>query len=164
MLSDLIFSSVAQSCPTLCDPMDCSTPGFPVYQQLLELAQTHVHWVVDAIQHLILCCWLLLLASVFPTIRVFSSEQVLCIRCPKYWSFSFNISPSNEHSGLISFRIDWFDLFALQGMLKSLIQHHISKASMVQHSAFFIVQLSLPYMTTGNTKGHLWLDRFLSAK
>ena len=105
--------------------------------------------------HLILCCWLLLLPSVFPTIRVFSSEQILCIRCPKYWSFSFNISPSNEHSGLISFIIDWFDLFALQGTLKSLLQHHSLKASMVRRSAFFIVQLLLPYRTTGNTKGHL---------
>ena len=101
--------------------------------------------------HLILCCPLLLLPSIFPTIRVFSNESVLCIRWPKYWSFSFNISPSNEHPGLISFRMDWLDLLAVQGTLKSLLQHHSSKASILWHSAFFIVQLSHPYMTTGKT-------------
>jgi len=100
--------------------------------------------------HLILC-HPLLLSSVFPKIRVFPSESVLCIRWPKYWSFSFNISPSNEHSGLISFRMDWLDLLAVQGTLKSLLQHHSSKASIIQHSAFFIVQLSHPYITTGKT-------------
>ena len=99
--------------------------------------------------HLILCGPLLLLPSFFPRIRVFPNESVLCIRWPKYWSFSFNISPSNEYSGLISFRIDWFNLLAAQGSLKSLLQHHSSKASILQHSAFFIVQLSHPYMTTG---------------
>ena len=99
--------------------------------------------------HLILCRPLLLLPSVFPSIRVFSNESVLCIRWPKYWSFSFSISPSNEYSGLISFRIDWLDLLADQGTLKSFLQHHSSKASILQHSAFFIVQLSYPYMTTG---------------
>ena len=102
--------------------------------------------------HLILCHPLLLQPSIFPTIRVFSKESVLCIRWPKYWSFSFSISPSNEYSGLISFRIDWFDLLAVQGTLKSLLQHHSSKASILQCSAFFIVQLSHPYMTTGKTK------------
>ena len=101
--------------------------------------------------HLILCYLLLLLPSIFPSIRVFSSESVLCIRWPKYWSFSFNISPFNEYSGLVSFRIDWLDLPAVQGTLKSLLQHHSSKASILQHSAFFIVQLSHPYMTTGKT-------------
>ena len=101
--------------------------------------------------HLILCPPLLLLPSVFPSIRVFSNESALRIRRPKYWSFSFNISPSNEHSGLISFRMDWFDLLAVQGTLKSLLQHHSSKASILQCSAFFIVQLSYPYMTTGKT-------------
>ena len=101
--------------------------------------------------HLILYCPLLLLPSIFPNIRVFSKESVLHIRWPKYWSFSFSISPSNEYSGLISFRIDWFDLLAVQGTLKSLLQHHSSKASILQHSAFFIVQFSHPYMTTGKT-------------
>ena len=110
LLNIVQFSSVTQSCLTLCDPMDCSTPGLSVHHQLPELAQTHVHLVDDAIQHLILCHPLLLLPSVFPSIRVFSNESVLHIRWPNYWSFSFNISPSCEYSGLISFRIDWFDL------------------------------------------------------
>ena len=101
--------------------------------------------------HLILCQPLLLLPSVFPIIRVFSNESALCIRWPKYWSFSFNVSPSNEHPGLIYFRMDWLDLLAVQGTLKSLLQHHNSKGSVLQHSAFFIVQLSHPYMTTGKT-------------
>ena len=101
--------------------------------------------------HLILCCSLFLLPSIFPSIRVFSSELALHIRWPKYWSFSFNIGPSNEHPGLISFRMDWLDLLAVQGTLKSLIQHHSSKALILQHSAFFMVQLSHPYMTTGKT-------------
>ena len=101
--------------------------------------------------HLILCHPLLLLPSVFPSIRVFSNVSALCIRWPKYWSFSFNISPSNEHPGLISFRIDWLNLFAVQATLKSLLQHHSSKASILWHSAFFTVQLSHPYMTTGKT-------------
>ena len=101
--------------------------------------------------HLILCCSLLLWPSIFPSIRVFSNESALHIRWPKYWSFSFNISPSNEYSGLISFRMDWLNLLAVQGTLKSLYQHHISKASVLQHSAFFIVQVSHPYMTTRKT-------------
>ena len=101
--------------------------------------------------HLILCRPLLLLPSIFPSIRVFSNESALFIRWPKYWSFSFNISPSNDHPGLISFRMDWLDLLAVQGTLKSLLQHHSSKASILRHSALFIVQLSLPYMTTGKT-------------
>ena len=101
--------------------------------------------------HLILCCLLLLLPSIFPSIRVFSNKSVLHIRWPEYWSFSFNISPFNQYSGLIFFRIDWFDLLAVQGTLKSLLQHHSSIASILQHSAFFMVQLSHPYMTTGKT-------------
>ena len=102
--------------------------------------------------HLILCRLLLLLPSTFPSMRVFSNESTLRIRWPKYWSFSFNISPYNEHSGLISFRMDWLDLLAVQGTLKSLLQHHSSKASILRHSAFFIVQLAHPYMTTGKTR------------
>ena len=102
--------------------------------------------------HLILCRPLLLLPSIFPCIRVFSNESALCIRWPKYWSFSFNISPSNEHPGLISFKMDWMDLVAVQGTLKSLLQHHSSKVSILRYSAFFIVQLSHPYMTTGKIR------------
>ena len=104
-----------------------------------------------ASNHLILCHPLLLLPSIFPSIRVFSNESALCIRWPKCWSFSFNISPSNEHPGLIPFRMDWLDLLTVQGTLKSLLQHHSSKASILRHSSFFIVQLSHPYMTTGKT-------------
>ena len=130
--------------------MDCSTRGFPVHHQLPELTQTHVHCeLVMPSNHLILCCPLLLLPSIFPSIRVFSNESVLHIRSPEYWIFSFSISPSSECSGLISFRIDRFDLLAIQGTLKSLLQHHSSKASILQHSAIFMVQFSHPYMTTG---------------
>ena len=135
----------------LCDPMDCNTPGLLVYHQLPELAQTHVHQAGDAIQLSHFCLPLLLQPSTFPSIRVFSNESVLCIRWPKYWSFSFSISPSNKYSGLISFRMDWFDFLAVQGALSSLLQHHSSEASVLQCSAFFIVQLSHPYMTTGKT-------------
>ena len=131
--------------------MDCSTPGLPVCHQLPELAQTHVHQVSDAIQPSHPLSSPSPPASIFPSIRVFSSESVLRIRWPKYWSFSFSISPSNEYSGLISFRIDWFDLLAVQVTLKSLLQHHSSKASILWHSGFFRVQLSHPYMTTGKT-------------
>ena len=142
---------VTQSHPTLCNSMDCSMPGFPIYHQLPELAQTHLIESVMPSNHLIFCHSLLLLPSVFPSIRVFSNESVFCIRWPKYWSFSFNISPSNEYSGLISSRMDWLDLLAVQGTLKNLLQHHSSKASILQCSAFFIVQLSHPYMATGKT-------------
>ena len=141
-------SSVAQSCLTLCDPVDCSMPGLPVHHQLLKLMSTES---VMPANHLILCHPLLLLPSIFPSIRIFSNESALCIRWPKYWSFSFNISPSNEHSGLISFRMDWLDHLAVQGSFKSLLQHHSSKASILWCSAFFMVQLSHPYMTTGKT-------------
>ena len=108
-----MFSSVTQSCPTLCNPKDCSTPGLPVHHQLPEFTQTHVHQVSGAINHLILCHPLLLPPSIFPSISVFSNESVVHIRWPKYWSFSFSISPSNEYSGLISFRMDWLDLLAI---------------------------------------------------
>ena len=145
------FSSVAQSCLTLWDSMDCSMPGLPVHHQLPEFIQTHVHWVSDAIQPSYPLSSPSLLASIFPSIRVFSSGSTLHIRWPKYWSFSFSISPSNEHSGLTFFRMDWLDFLAVQGTLKSLHQHHSSKISILRHSAFFIVQLSHPYMTTGKT-------------
>ena len=144
-------SSVTHSCPTLCNPMDCSTPGLPAHRNSRSLLKIISNESVMPPNHLILCHPLLLPPSIFPSIRVFSNESVLCIRWPKYWSFSFSISPSNEYSGLISFRIDWFDLLAVQGTLKSLLQHHSSKASTLWHSAFFIVQLSHPYMTTGKT-------------
>ena len=142
----MIFSSpccsVTQLNLTLWDPNHCSMPGFPVLHHLQQLAQTHVHRVSDAIQHLILCCTLLLPPSIFPSIRVFSNESALPIRWPKYWSFSFSISSSNEYSGPISFRIDWFDLLAVQGTLKGLLQHHSSKTSILLCSVFFMVQLS----------------------
>ena len=140
------FSSLTQSYLTLCDPMYCSTTGFPVHHQLLEPIQTHVHHMVMPSNSLILCHLLLFLPSIFPSIRVFTNESVLCIRWLNYWSFSLSISPSNEYSGLISFRIDWFDLLVVQETLKSLLQHHSSKASILQCSAFFIVQISHPYM------------------
>ena len=127
--------------------MNCSMPDLPVHHQLLEPTQTHVHWV----GHLIFCHPLLYLPSVFPSIRVFSNESALHNRWPKYWSFRFNLSPSNEHPGQISFRMDCLDLLAAQGTLKSLLQHHNSKASILQRSAFFTVQLSHPNMTTGKT-------------
>ena len=145
------FSSVAQSCPTLCDPMNHSMPGLPVHHQLPEFTQTNVHCVSDAIQpshHL---------SSPFPPApnpfpaSVFSNESTLHMRWPKYWSFSYSINPSKEHPGLISFRMDWLNLLAVQGTLKSLLQHHSSKASIFWQSSFFIVQLSHPYMTTGKT-------------
>ena len=123
------FSSVAPSCPTLCDPMNHSMPGLPVHQQLPEFTQTRVHRVGDAIQPSHPLSSPVLLPTIFPSIRVFSDESALHIRWPKYWSFGFNISPCNEHPGLISFRMDWLDLLAGQGTLKSLLQHHSSKAS-----------------------------------
>ena len=148
MWSSQSVSSVAQMCLTLCNPMGCSMPVFPVHHQLPELAQTHVHRVGDALQP---SHPLLLLPSIFPSIRIFSNESTLCMRWPKYWSFSLSMSPSNEHPGLVSFRMDWLDLLAVQGTLKSLLQHHSSKAAILLHSAFFTVQLSHPYMTIGKT-------------
>ena len=142
-------NSVVQSCLTLCDPMDCSTPGLPVHHQLPEFTQTLDIEVVMPSNHLILWSPLLLPPSIFPSIRVFSNESVLCIRWPKYWNLSFSISPSNEYAGLISFRIEWLDLLAVQGTLKSLLQPHISKASILRCLAFPLVQLSHLYMTTG---------------
>ena len=135
---------------TLCHPMACSTPGFPVHHQLPELAQTHVHLVVMPSNHLILCRPLLFLPSISPSISVFSNESALCIRWPKYWSFSFSISPSSEYSGLISFRMDWLDLLAVQATLKSLLPRQSAKASVLQRSVF-MVQVSHPYVTTGKT-------------
>ena len=133
---------------TLWTAVSQASLSFTISQNLLKFMS--IVFVMPS-NHLILCCPLLLLPSTLPSIRVFSNESVLCIRWPKYWSFSFSISPSNEYSGLISFRTDWFDLLAVQGTLKSLLQHHSSKASILLCSAFFIVQLSHPYMTTGKT-------------
>ena len=140
------FSSVAQSCLTLCDPMNCSTSGLPVHNQLPSLPKPMSIETVMASYHHILCRPLFLLPSIFPSIRVFPNDSPLCVRWPKYWSFSINISPSNEHRGPISFRIDWLDLLAVQ-----VLQHHSSEASVLQCSAFFIIQLSYPYMITGKT-------------
>ena len=128
----LQFSSVSQSCPTLCDPMDCSMPGHPVHHQLPSLLKLMSIELVMPCNHLILCHFLLLPPSIFPSFRVFSNESVLCIRWPKYWSFSFSISPSSDYSGLISFWMDWFDLLAVQGTLKSLLQHHSLEASILR--------------------------------
>ena len=145
------YCSVTKSGPTLWDSMDWCTPGFPVHHQVPELLKLMSIESVMPSNNLILCHPLLLLPSIFPTIRVFSNESVLHIRWPKYGSFSFSISPSNEYSGLISFMIDWLDLLAVQRTLKSLLQHHSSKASILRHSAFFMIQLSHLYMTTGKT-------------
>ena len=132
------YCSVGKSYPTLCDPTDCTMPGLPVPHYLPEFAQTMFIESVMPSNHLILCYTLVLLPSIFCSIRVFSSESALCIRWPKFWSFRFSISPSGEYSGLISFRIDWFDLLALQGTFKSLLQHHSSKTSILRPSAFFM--------------------------
>ena len=150
-ISSVQFNSVAQLCLTLCNSMNRSTPGLPVHHQLPEFTQTHVHRVGDAIQpaHPLSSPSLPALNS--SQHQGLSNESALCIRWPKYCSFSFNISPSNEHSGLISFRMDWLDLPAVQGTLKSLLQHHSSKASILRPSAFFTVQLSHPYMITGKS-------------
>ena len=149
MIIQVQFSSVAQSCPTLCVPMDYSTPGLPVHHQLPEFTQTCPlnWWCHPTISSSVVpfCCCL----QSFSASGSFQNESAVRIRWPKYWSFSFNISPSNEYSWLISFRMDWLDLLAVQGTLKSLLQHHSSKVSILWRSAFFIVQLSHPYMTTG---------------
>ena len=145
-----MFTSVTQLCLTLCDTMNCSTPDFLSITNCQSLLKLRSIKLVMPSNHLILYL-LLLLPSIFPSIKVFSNESVLYIRWPKYWNFSFSISPSNEQSGLISFRIDWFDLLAVQGTFKSLLQHHSSKASVFWCSAFFIVGLSHPYMTTRKT-------------
>ena len=140
----LPFSSVTQSCLTLCDPMNRSTPALPVHHQLPEFTQTHVHRSVMPFSHLIRCRPFLLLPPIPPSIRVFSNESTLRMRWPKYWSFSFSIIHSKEIPGLVSFRMDCLDLLAVQGTLKSLLQHHSSKASILQRSAFFTIQLSHP--------------------
>ena len=146
-----IVSTVSQSCPTLCDPrVAACKASLSITNSRSLLKRMSIASEMPS-NHLILCCPLLLLPSIFPSIRVFSSESVLHIRWPKYWNFSFNISPSNEHSGLIFFRMDWLDHLAVQGTLKSILQHHSSKASILLHSAFFIAQLSHPYMTPGKT-------------
>ena len=145
------ISPVAQSCLTLCHPMDCSTPGLPAITNSRSPPKPMSIESVMPSNQLILCHPLLLLPSVFPSIRVFSNESALCIRWPKFWSFSFSINPFNEHPGVISFRMDWLRLLAVQGTLKSLLQHDSSKASILQCSTFFIVQLSHLYMTTGKT-------------
>ena len=151
MKTNFQFSSVTQLCLTLCDPMNRSTPGLlSITNSRSSLRLTSIESAMPS-SHLILCRPLLLLPPVSPSIRVFSNESTLCMRWPKYWSFSFSIIPSKEIPGLISFRMDWLDFLAVQGTLKSLLQHHSSKASILQHSAFFTVQLSHPYMTTGKT-------------
>ena len=149
MAERLSLSLSFKSCTVLCN-LNCSTPAFLVHHYLPEFVQTHFHSVMPS-NYLILCHSFLFLPSIFPSIRVFSNESVLGISWPKKWSFSFSISPSNEYSGLISFRMDWLDLLVVEGTLKSLLQHHSSKASILQCSAFFIGQLSHPYMTTGKT-------------
>ena len=143
--------SWVQSLSRVCLCMDCSTPGLPIHHQLLEFTKLMSLESVMPSNHLILCRPLLLLPSVFPSIRGFSNDSALHIRWPKYWSFSCSISPSNEHPELISFRMDWLDLLAVQGTLKTVLQQHSSKASILQHSAFFIVHFSHPYKTTGKT-------------
>ena len=148
-ISSVQFSPVAQSCPTLWDPMNCSMLSITNSQSLLKLMS--IKSVMPS-SHLIFYRPLLLLPPIPPSIRVFSNESTLCMRWPKYWSFSFSISPSNEDPELISFRMDWLDLLAVQGTLKSLLQHHSSKASILQCSAFFTVQLLHPYMTTALTR------------
>ena len=153
ILSSIQFSSIAQLWPTLCNPMDCNTPRFPAITNSLSLLKPMSIESVMSSNHLILCHPLILLPSIFASIMVFSNESVLHIRCPNYRSFSFSISPSNDYSGLIPFRMDWLDLLTVQGTLKSLLQHHSSKASILQCSTFFIVQLSHLHMTTGKTIG-----------
>ena len=155
--------SVAQSCPTLCDPMNPSTPGLPVHHQLPEFTQTTSIESVMPSSHLILCRPLLLLPPIPPSLRVFSNESTLRMRWPKYWSFSFSIIPFKEIPGMI-FRMDWLDLLAVQGTFKSLLQHHTSKAPILWCSAFFTVQLSHPYMTTGKTIALCGLDGPMLAK
>ena len=160
--SVLDFHHLSQSVQSLSHVQLFATPWTIARQAYLSIIHSWSLLKLMSIEsvmpsnHLILCCPLLLWLSIFLSLRVFSSESVLCISWPKYWSFSFRISPSNEYSGLISFKMDWLDLLAFQGTLKSLLQHHSSKASILQHSAFFMVQLSHPYMTTGKTTTLTW--------
>jgi len=169
-ISSVAFSSVAQSCLTLCDPMNRSTPGHPVHHHLPDSTQTHVHRVGDAIQPSPPLSSPSLLPSIFPSIRVFSNESALRIRWPKYWTFSFNISPSNEHPGLISFRMDWLALLAVQGTLKSLLQHHSSKASILwlnllnspKYFRYLKQQVCIVYLTTMEKyHRHVFLKYFI---
>ena len=160
----VLLSSVTHLGLTLCNPMDCSTPGFPVDHQLLELIQTHVHWVSDAIQPSHLCCPPLLLPLIIPSIRVFSNKSVLHIRWPKCWSLSFSISPSNKYSELISFRMDWLDLLAVQGTLESLLQHHSSKASILRCSALFYSPTLTSIHDYWKNHSCIWLDGPLLVK
>ena len=164
----LCCCSVDKLCLNFCDPMDCSMPGFPVFHYLPSLLRLMSIKSVMSSNHLILCCPLILLPSMFPSVRVFSNVLALCIRWPKYWSFSFSISPSNEYSELISFRFDWFDILLVQETLKSFLHHRSLRASILQCSAFFMVQLSHLYMNTRNTMllllllsrfSHVWLLR-----
>ena len=157
ILSSVQLSSVAQLCPALWDPMNCSTPGLSITNSRSSPKPMSIESMMPS-SHLILCCPLFLLPPIPPRIRVFSNESTLHMRLTKYWSFSFSIIPSTEHPGLISFRMDWLDLLAVQGTLKSLLQHHSSKASILQCSAFFTVQLSHPYMTTGKTALLIWVQ------
>ena len=145
------FNSVPQSCPTLCDPMDCSTPGFPVHHQLPELLKLKSTDSVMRSNHLILCRSLLILPSMFPSVRFFSNKLALRIRWPKYSSFSFSIRPSNKYSGLISFTTNWFDLLAVQGTLKSLLQHHILKASILSKVSIHCWVFQICWHTECNT-------------
>ena len=163
---DIQFSSVTQSCPTVCDPMNHTHQASLSITNSRSLLKPMPIESVGPSSHLVVCRPLLLLPPIPPSIRVFSNESTLCMRWPKYWIFSFSISPSNEHPGLISFKMDWLDLLVVQGTLKSLVQHHSSKASIFRCSAFLTVQLSHPYMTTGKTialtrqtfvgKGYWW--------
>jgi len=149
-LSEGVVFVQSLSCVWLYKPMNCSTPGFPVLHHLACSNSSPIESVMPS-KHLILCCPFFLLPSIFPSIRVFSNESVLCMRWPKHWNFSFSASPSNKYSGLVSFRIDWFDFLAVQGTPKSLLQHCNSKASILWCSTFFMVQISHPYMTLGET-------------
>ena len=153
--SSVQLSSVAKQFPTLCDHMNCSTPGLPVHHQLLEFTETQIKVMsIESVMpssHLILCHPRFFLPPIPPSISVFSKESITRMRWPKYWSFSFNIIPFKEHSGPIFFRMNWLDFLVVQGILKSLLQHHSSKASIHRCPAFFTVQLSHPYMTAGKT-------------
>ena len=148
---ELLFCSVSQSCPPPWDPMDYSTPGFPIPHHLLEFAQVHIHCIGDDVQAPHPLTPLHLLPSIFPSIGDFSNELSIHVWWSKHWSFTFSISPCSQYSGLISLKMGWFDLLAVQGTFRSLLQHHSSKVSILWHSVLFTVQLSQPYMTTGKT-------------
>ena len=157
------FSSVTQSCPTLCNPMGLCQASLSIANSWSLLKLMSIESVTPS-NHLNLCHPLLLLPAIFPSIRVFSNALAFCIKWPKFWSFSFSISPSNEYSGLISFRMDWLDLFAVQGTLKSLLQHHSSKASILWCSAFFIVHTSYSYLSISPSSHDSWLRHRISVQ